>query len=514
MSNTTVTYNPPGPVAKAFLESDAFVRLIVGPFGSGKTAAGIVDALRRSWMQAPGPDGVRRVRGAIVRNTFAELKSTTIPSWIQWCPPQYGKLTMGTSPIEFRYQSADMDLQVYFIPLDGPEDVKKLLSLELTWALIDEAREIDRSILDALTGRVGRYPSRLQGGCTWSGITMVSNPSDMESWLYKLATKLPEGYELFHQPSGVSPEAENTENLPANYYKRQMAGKTDEWIKVYVHGQWGFLQEGAVVYSSFRDSTHVQPIEPVTGVPLILGADWGNTPAASIGQKLPDGSVIVLAELVTADGETLSIPEFGRLLTTFVQQTFPGFAVATATGDPAGMAKSPSGDTVFDMINAHTPWKWKPAATNEIPLRLAAVSELLDRMVLGKPAFLLSPNCPQLRKGFAGGYCFKKVATATGGVYSQEPSKNRYSHPADALQYMVLGAGGADLVMNRQRREGNRNRIAHDVDYQVLEPDTSPRIGGATVGVAWGNGRPPGLDRNTRQQSGSARGLDYNTFGD
>ncbi|WP_175904228.1 hypothetical protein [Burkholderia seminalis] len=510
-----LVYSPPGPVAKRFLESDAFVRVIVGPFGSGKTAAGIVDALRRSWMQAPGPDGVRRVRGSIVRNTFAELKSTTIPSWNQWCPPQYGKLTMGTSPIEFRYTDAEMDLQVFFIPLDGEEDVKKLLSLELTWAMIDEARQIDRAILDALTGRVGRYPSRLQGGCTWSGITMVSNPSDMESWFYKLCANLPEGYELFHQPSGISDAAENLENLPANYYKRQMAGKTEEWIKVYVHGQWGFLQEGAVVYPSFSDSAHVpaQPIPAVPNVPLILGADWGNTPAAAIGQMLPDGTVLTLAELVTAEGETMSIPDFGRALTRFIRQTYPDHEVAAATGDPAGTAKGPSGDTVFDMINANTPWHWKPAGTNELAIRIAAVSELLGRMVNGKPSFVLSSNCPQLRKGFAGGYHFKKVATATGGVYSEEPNKNRYSHPHDALQYMVLGAGGADIVMNRTlRKDRVRARQAADVDYPIFGDDRQAQRNPMQVGVRWGE---PSREtyRNERESRPSvARSTDYDIF--
>ena len=43
--------------------------------------------------------------------------------------------------------------------MDRPEDVKKLLSLELTGIWINEAREIPKSIVDACTMRVGRYPS-------------------------------------------------------------------------------------------------------------------------------------------------------------------------------------------------------------------------------------------------------------------------------------------------------------------------------------------------------------------
>ena len=32
-----VNYHPPGPVAKAFMRSDKFVRGIMGPYGSGKS---------------------------------------------------------------------------------------------------------------------------------------------------------------------------------------------------------------------------------------------------------------------------------------------------------------------------------------------------------------------------------------------------------------------------------------------------------------------------------------------
>ena len=41
----------------------------------------------------------------------------------------------------------DLDLEVIFLALDRPEDVKKLLSLELTGIWINEAREIPKVLL-------------------------------------------------------------------------------------------------------------------------------------------------------------------------------------------------------------------------------------------------------------------------------------------------------------------------------------------------------------------------------
>ena len=50
------------------------------------------------------------------------------------------------------------------------------------------------------------------------------------------------------------------------------------------------------------------------------------------------------------------------------------------------------------------------------------------------------------------------------------PAKNAHSHPHDALQYLQLGGGEADVVMNRvKRRDPNqRARIARDVDYPMF----------------------------------------------
>jgi hypothetical protein len=74
--------------------SDAFVRGIRGPLGSGKSTGCSVEILRRSQMQQPSPDGVRRTRWAVIRNSYPELKSTTIRTWQEWCPATYGTMLM------------------------------------------------------------------------------------------------------------------------------------------------------------------------------------------------------------------------------------------------------------------------------------------------------------------------------------------------------------------------------------------------------------------------------------
>ena len=77
----SVDYAPDGRTLSAFFHSDAFVRVLIGPFGSGKTVACSIELFRRSCQQAPGKDAVRRTKWLVVRSTYPQLKSTTIPSW-------------------------------------------------------------------------------------------------------------------------------------------------------------------------------------------------------------------------------------------------------------------------------------------------------------------------------------------------------------------------------------------------------------------------------------------------
>ena len=66
-------YKACGAVTKAFFNSNAFTRLIMGPIGSGKSTACIIEILRRTRMQQPDSDGKRRTRWLIVRNSYPEL---------------------------------------------------------------------------------------------------------------------------------------------------------------------------------------------------------------------------------------------------------------------------------------------------------------------------------------------------------------------------------------------------------------------------------------------------------
>ena len=474
LSTKNDVYEPPGPVARAFMMDDSFVRGIMGPFGSGKSSACVIEILRRASLQASGPDGIRHTRFVGVRNSYPELRTTTIRTWGDWCKPQFGKMTFD-SPIRHHIKFGNVDLEMLFLALDSEEDQKKLLSLEATGIWLNEAREIQKGILDICTARVGRFPSRKDGGPTWSGIIMDTNPPDDQSWWYDMAeTNTPEGWKFFRQPGGLSPNAENLHNLGSDkggggteYYKRIAAGKSQDWISVYIGAEYGYVVEGKAVYNQFRDSTHVAPIEPNKNFELVIGCDFGLTPAAVIGQQLPDGRWIIVDEVIS---DNSGISRFGETLAKYVSSHYPDFSIGVCYGDPAGDARGNEEKTSFDIIREYTGWDWKPAPSNDIPIRLEVVMVCLNRMIDGNPGIQISPRCKTLRKGFNGSYCYSPVRTANGTRFHDKPAKTSFSHIHDALQYLLLGGGEGNVVMNKVKRGQNprRGRVAADTDYDIF----------------------------------------------
>lgn len=241
------------PTLRRFQKCDDFMRFIEGPVGSGKSSACVFELPRRALKQAPWTDNVRRTRFAVIRNTYRELADTTRKTFEEWLPPRLGtfheqSFTWRSNPLWFAddEHTQRVECEILFRALDRPEDVKKLLSLELTGAYINEVREIPRHVLDILETRIGRYPSKAQGGASWFGIWGDSNPWHTGHWAAKMFAKNLEGYRLFRQPGGRSAHAENIANLPAGYYDRLCRGKSSEWIKVYVDGEDASGDVGAI----------------------------------------------------------------------------------------------------------------------------------------------------------------------------------------------------------------------------------------------------------------------------
>lgn len=457
MSDDGLVYNPPVS-ATPFLTSDKFANFIVGPVGSTKTTASIMKIVYEAKRIAPCRDGIRRSRIAVIRNTRQMLYDTTIPDFEKWLGP-YGALVKQDSKFIMRFD--DVECEVLFRGLDDANDVRRLLSLQLTFGMMDEFREIHPDVYNALTGRIGRYPDKSMNGvgpCDDTGkqihkVWGATNPPDADTFWEELLSNPPENMHVTIQPSGRSPEADWVQYLPDGYYENLCEGKSEDWISVYVDGEFGRSLSGQPVFQSFDRAVHVA--EKATNVlpqaTVIIGVDAGLSPAATIGQVAYDGRLVVHDALVS---ESMGALRFIReKLKPLIANKYAGYRVQVVI-DPAAYQRAQTDERcVADMFKQEG-FNVKPARTNSISARLAAVDNYLTRLVDGKPGMLVSPDgCKALIQAMSGKYRYKVNKK---GETDESPEKSHpWSDVADSLQYLCLHAdsGFMGRQVGTQRRE-------------------------------------------------------------
>lgn len=467
---------PLGPIAGAYYSDNSRISIIEGPVGSGKSTASCLRLQRHSYEQVPGSDGISTTRWAIVRNTKKQLVDTTLKTWLAVFPEtMYGSFCWSgerapmTHEWRFTPQGFDHPISADFIfrALDDPSDVADLLSLEVTGFWFNECREMIEEIISHAPRRCrylnGDRPS------TWSGFIGDTNPWDTQHYLQDRLVRNPRpGWRHFIQPGGMEPNAENLENLEQTaetlalpfddprrrkqgrtYYINALADYNADDARVYVHAQRGRTRSGKPIYTSYSDTTHCRAIELQRILPIRIGIDFGRTPAAIIGQKLATGRWLARYELCATD---MGVKEFGRELAKFLNENLPEYEIEAVTGDPSGNAKDGDDKTAFDLLAA-SGIKARPASTNELSVRIEAVDGAFRRLDSGEPGLLIHPDCVVLREACIDGYRFRKMQI-TGDRYSDEPDKNKFSHPAEALQYLLLGGGEGKVVLKRKERKG------------------------------------------------------------
>lgn len=499
------------PTVKALNNDRSFIRAIMGPFRSGKSSGCVMNLVELAMAQAPMEDGVRRSRWAVVRNSYPQLRDTTIPTVFDWL---YEFGDYNKSDYDFvlnKLKAPDgspVEAWFHFRALDKPRDIRNLLSLEVTGAWFNEAKEIPKRIIDTMRGRVGQYPAKrhmskavqdAQGcGATWGGILMDTNPPDTDHWFYRLFEVERPQYcptcrdsqggiilfidghcpkcnisngipfvKLFRQPSGRGPNAENLSNLPIGYYATITAGMDKDFIRVFADGEYGYVSDGKPVYLMFDDDKHIakEKLRADPAYPIIIGFDnTGRDQAAVICQYLPVGQFRVLHEFIMTDTGTRTLVR--EIVKPFVLANYPGCQLIL-TGDPAGVRASDTDDrNTFQEISEAFNIQATPARSNALSPRLNSVESFLKKYIGGnKFGMLISPSCPLIIKGFRGEYRMRRLQLVGQERYTDKPEKNLVSHGHDALQYACMSVEDAITLS-----QGYINLPSHS-DSFVLQPN-------------------------------------------
>lgn len=395
------------PTIGAFHASNALVKGIRGPEGSGKTVGCCFEIFRRSILQEPYK-GVRYSKWAMVRNTYPELLGTTLDTWLDW----FGDFceTRRSPPIESHMRlpwkdGTEIDLQLQFLALDIPADVKKIKGLEVTGTFINEAVEVGRWVLTRCFARRGRYPKNEWGGATLPGVIMDTNSCDDDHWWYKASEEEKnQGWEFFDQPAALlkfvasqgktasdalneywaqntlypemlkvkvvrdlegslyipNPIAENIENLKLgfDYYLDAVPGKPVGETAVFFLNEYGTVTDSKPVYPEYMDGVHCakEELKAVEGIGITLGLDFGRTPACTLAQISPAGQKLVIEEHLVEEHGSMGIRSFSRdvLVPHLLENYLPWLrqGIVKAYGDPAGKGREQTDEkTCFMVLN-------------------------------------------------------------------------------------------------------------------------------------------------------------------
>jgi hypothetical protein len=275
------------PVLSQFMMSKAFVQVIRGPVGSGKSKICNLKLYAIASQQVPDRGGIRRSRFGVIRNTYPELVTTTMRTWRDTFPEEvYGRIIM-SKPAFQRIRVGDIEMEIDFLALDKEEDVSKLRSLEYTGFYVNEMQYVPKVLFDEMTSRAGRYPAMKDGGPTWRGVIGDMNAPDDGHFIPmmtgevewpenmpladRLALSWPHDWDYFMQPPGMleiygadgktieayrdNPAAENVKWLPPGYYREQIKGKSRAWIKSRILNQIALVLDGDPVWPWFRRAT-------------------------------------------------------------------------------------------------------------------------------------------------------------------------------------------------------------------------------------------------------------------
>jgi hypothetical protein len=466
----------PTATQREFMLDENYVRVLAGPVGGGKSVTCVHELVRLAMGQAPNAKNIRKTRAVIVRNTADQLALTTRKTVFDWLPPgEAGIWKAVEKTFILMAKLADgttVESEWLFIALDTPDDVRKALSLETTFIWGNEARELHQDVVDGLLGRLNRYPSMKDGGPTRSCALFDTNMPDEDTWWHNKMEEPPSNWAICKQPPAilkplvyterfseepeevlldkdaqewcVNPECDNYDHLPKQYYPNLIPGKTEDWLRVYLRSEYGRSLSGTPVYEkTFTADFHVakDPIKPIRGgdYPVIIGLDFGRTPAAVFKQRDPRGRVVTIAELVS---ENMGIETFIRTkLNPYIANNLQGCTFLVAP-DPAGYAKQQQNEMSLVDVLKEAGFKCVKPPTNKPELRIQAVERLLVQQLEGKALYLIDPACTSLIKGFRYGYRYK---IKKNGEMEDRPDKNEFSHVHDANQY-------ADSVMDMNLR--------------------------------------------------------------
>lgn len=506
------TLNSPGPIADEFMLSRAFLQIIIGPVGSAKTMLMLRKLRRIALMQGTVLDArgvrVRKSRVGVIRETYPNIEKNTLPSWFRihpesdgrftWKAPFTHRLTLIQQQDEHERTTEYCDFEAEFRAIGDRSVEEACRGWEINAVGIDEADLQPPDLLSFLSGRVGRFSALDPSLVVAPTIVMALNAPYIDNWVYPLAYEGALGelvdpalkealgdrplIEVFIQPGGRSPHAENLHNLPKGYYTVQAAinAHRPDYVARMIDNKPVPMQHGQPVNPQFAFDRHVRKLEWDRNRMLIVGFDQGLFASAVASQRTVEGHFRSLREAVSflEPGKTLrkiGPTAFGQMVRAMLAEHFPDVHPDRIrfVGDPAAWRAKDNEDDERDWIRAFEKAlglnraagdRVHKAKTNRAALR----NEAVWRAMAEHEGYAVDQGCKHLIRGHLGGYRYRDAEISQGRETRGhlEVADTIYTHVCDAEQYAAVE--GEHVIGDIRGTPRQAAVMINDSDFDVF----------------------------------------------
>jgi len=373
--------------------SQAFIKALVGGYGSGKTMIGSKRMIASCIFNAPVP-----IMG--VSPSYRQAKRTTIPTI---------KALLDGRRIDYDWRPSDWEFRIRYKGRQGTlwigsgENPDALKGPNLAAAYLDEPFIMDKPVFDQMLARVRDPRSRLRE------IWLTGTPEEL-NWGYDIIEGEDAGKYLLEM---VRAKTAGNLALPPDFIDTLRKAYDEKAVQAYMNGEFINLSTGRI-YHQFDKCKNLQSVITPPGIPLRLGMDFNVNPMAACVFWINEGHMHVVAEIELPNSDTEDMIKYatGR---------WPG--IVCAYPDPAGSARhtaSAGGVTDHIIIENLGLQVFAHLAHPAIRDRYNAVNTKL-----GDGSLTFDPGCSKLRS-----YCERLTHE---GIRKMD----HMTHLTDALGYPV-----------------------------------------------------------------------------
>jgi hypothetical protein len=460
------------PTQYAFAMCPAHIVQLMGPMGEGKTVAGVAGCIAHA--ERCGTD----IRGALVRDTFQNIKTSTIPDMRDYLG-DFVRFSDGDKKATIMSQPK-VELDMFGI--DDAASISKLQGPQYAIIWLEEPAPIVEKInaglpKDVFNLAVARAARQRR---TVLRVQITQNPGEDEHWTSELEDEPEEYADYTDSETGErfvilkkSFRIRPGENkyLPGLTRAANRAAFKDDpgkWAR-YVEGKKASVIQGVAVAPAYSEAIHhtdkVLPVYPRQT--LISMWDSYQHPACILAQYTPSGQ-LVIHDAFYVDGlgpEDLFDEVVEPVL---LSPKYAGKIIeARVIGDPS-MA-TPDQSSVHRVSSRIIEAKFARYGRPRFergpvrwPARKDAVNQCWKRLLNdGQPAVMVSGAAVALHRAMKGGWHYKK--DNNGKVVGDMPVKNQHDHPGMAFSYgisllMPYSASKQFAKVSATVREMNRRR--------------------------------------------------------